>query len=66
MVEGKGKNGLIFQFIFRRRTYNNTVIKRYKHSESGAGIKKDYETLKQPALRELRKECILCPEVEIV
>ena len=43
MFEGTGTNGLIFQFRIQERTYNKTVIKRYKHSESGAGIK-DYET----------------------
>ena len=37
LFEGTGTNGVIFQFIIPKRTYNNTVIKRYTHSESGAG-----------------------------
>ena len=43
MVERTGTNGVIFQFIIEERTYNNTVIKRYTHSEGSAGVK-DYET----------------------
>ena len=51
MVKGAGANGVIFQFNILPGTYNNTVIKRYTHSESGAGVA-DYESLKRPALRE--------------
>lgn len=67
MDERTGRNGVIFQFIIGEKTYNNTVIKRYTHSESSAGVE-DYETFEQPALYcgKLRKECILCLEVEIV
>jgi len=44
LVEGIGNNGVIFQFIKRQKAYNNTVIKRYTHSESGAGVK-DYKSI---------------------
>ena len=54
MLEKAGKNGVIFQFRIKYMTYNITVIKRYTHSESSAGVN-DYETLKQPALRELEE-----------
>ncbi len=39
LAEGEGKNGVIFQFRIVHRTYNNTVIKKYTHGESGAGTK---------------------------
>ncbi len=43
MFEKAGKNGVIFQFRNEYMTYNITVIKRYTHGKSSAGVN-DYET----------------------